>query len=232
MENHNPSQADRGDSGSATHLISMLTGPFGILRSPLFYVASVTVMFVSWLAFEATRSLLVAISCALGLELLVSMLIWQFLIMANRTQALTQRFDRFSATMSEWAANGSRSAHGYTHRLIGELGGDQARILQSNEETRTVLRLFSEHLDALSGHLDQLRIGQETLEESQARLAETLTLLLRESGQSADGLRQVADFSEDGANGVVALEVATALDRLNLEVRRQLAALREELRGD
>jgi hypothetical protein len=156
-----PLEPQTNPSGSQ----SILFGSFSLLRSPLFIVVTILIGSIAYLVFRYTGKLEVSILLGVMMELLALIIIFQYLMLSRRLEDITHRSAELQARSLdiEHKLNSSKSAHGFTHRLIRTMSGDQSKLLQSSEELKRATRLFHGLLEDFYSHIE--RIQNQYLED-------------------------------------------------------------------
>jgi hypothetical protein len=271
-QQHNSSSS--GFWNSVNH--SNWFGKFGLFRSPLFGIMTLSVMVITVLLTLFTQNPKISILSGLILELLIVLVTWQYLLLSSRLENILTK----TASLESIVKNSeSTSAEHLTElnitiyslqSLLGKVGSDLSRTLQSDKEMKRAVTLFCEHVISLCDHIEDWQIQhvdrakaiEQLVHQQLKHLQDNLTEMMSEQTARINGEvliaysqqfgttltlfeKQVAALeiivlgsgTEDGEKNETdkenaackALEVSTALDRLNLELRRQLVALRQEL---
>jgi len=139
-----------------SHIQSNWLGQFSLLRSPLFFAVTMLIVVITALVARYTQNLELSILSGMVIELLALVVIWQYLLLSRRLEDISHRVsDLQSFTESAGQRFSSlRASHGYTHRLLGEMSGDQSRILQSIEELKRALKLIYDHIEIFCNHIE------------------------------------------------------------------------------
>jgi len=139
-----------------SHIQSNWLGQFSLLRSPLFFAVTMLIVVITALVARYTQNLELSILSGMVIELLALVVIWQYLLLSRRLEDISHRVsDLQSFTESAGQRfNSLRASHGYTHRLLGEMSGDQSRILQSIEELKRALKLIYDHIEIFCNHIE------------------------------------------------------------------------------
>jgi archaellum component FlaC len=182
---------------------SAIFGPFGLLRSPLFFICSVFAVALAGVLYSWTANGYLAFLVGLAALTLVSILCWQYLSLSKRLEQLSERSaDLYRMVDSSgeqtrreigWGFGNTRNAHGYTHKLLRQVSGDQSRALQSADEQKKAIRVFFEQLRFLTEQADTFEELQEQanlrLRQSLDNLDGRLRTLSEEQATSHEGLR-------------------------------------------
>jgi hypothetical protein len=232
---------------------SNMFGPFSLFSSPLFILMTVSIIVISFLMTQYIENLEVIILSSLIVELITSVVIWQYLKVSQRLENIITQTVNLQSIIRKSEINLTKkvrqhltelsAAHGNTQRLLGEMSVEQSEILQSNNEGIKAIDLIfdqietfnnqaknwqiknQEHsikvkksLDTLKSEtIDQFGLTRETFLDSDKKVKSEIHAKLEElSNKPKESLQK-------------ALQISTALDRFNLEVRRQLAEMRQKL---
>jgi len=180
-------------------------GPFSLFRSPLFVIMTLSIVAITVLLNHYTQNLEISILVGVTLELLISMMIWQYLLLSRRLEDIQAHTADLQSTVSKSqnlvaekiaVLNTGLSD---SHRLVGEVGGELNRVLQSDKEMKESVTLLFEHLVNFFSHIenwkDQNLNHTKEIEQSFAALKSNTSdefRLLHEDIRSAS-VKTVAD---------------------------------------
>ena len=217
----------KGESTTQTNWF----GPFSLPRSPLFFVITILIVLMTILAAKYTQNLEMSILSGMVIELLAIVVIWQYLQISRRIDDLTNRTASLQnfATVAEQMSNSEKAAHGYTHRMLGTMSGDQSRILQSSEELKKAVKLLCDHIEGFFTHIEHWQ-SQDL--EILSEVKQSLTSLKSETIE--DWQKQNLEHLSEITQSLASLKSETIEDwqKQNLEqlgeITRSLATLKGE----
>ena len=183
----------------------------GLLRSRLYLLLTGINVAIAALAWPLSGSASLALLWFLGMQVLTTVVIWQYMKLVEKIE-LSGR---------------------HTHRLLGEIGTDVSIAVEYGHSARSAFNEIGQRLvsmEARMGKIDRLEseLGKVTTSMGLSDSPLVAGTAIDRVVEQFKSLEQTISARETPGQPPDA-EIAVAIDRMNLQVRRQLALIRREI---